>query len=237
VWERMGSPIGVVNPIVELDIGISVTSTAQGIPALDFSGFATGVTALLVMIGANVNGKGGNGGVGEVTNNGFYGGGGGGGGGWHVGVGGLAGDAPGSINTATDGQDGVGPALGGDGGTSDVQGTEAPPPSPAVGGLDGGDGIYMGAVNLTIDAGGAEGANIWGGGGGGAGGARDLPATSEGFPGAPAGNGADSWFGTAGGTYPTGGPGYAIRYTTGILSFIGDPLDSTHLRGPVGDGT
>jgi hypothetical protein len=238
VWERMGSPSGIIyGAIVEIDPGVEINSSSFDQPGIDFSGFAIGTKVLLVMVGADVNGRGGNGGVGEVKNNGFYGGGGGGGGGWAPGIGGLAGDAPGSDNTATDGQNGTTTGLGGDGGQSDVQGLEAPPPSPAVGGDDGGDAIYMGTTDLDIDAGGAEGANIWSGGGGGAGGARDLPATADGFPGAAAGNGADSWFGTAGGTYPTGGPGYAIRYTTGILSFIGDPLDSTHLRGPVGDGT
>jgi hypothetical protein len=234
VWERMGSPSGVISqPIVEVDAGVSISSSAQGIPGMDFSGFADGTKALLVMIGANVNGKGGNGGVGVVKSVPvFYGGGGGGGGGSLPGDGGLAGDAPGSANIATDGQPG-GPDLGGDGGQSDSGLAEAPPPSAVGFGDDGGDAIYLGTTDLDIDAGGTSSGNIWSGGGGGAGGTDDNPQGIDGWPGGAAGNGSPSWSG-AGGVYPTGAPGYAIRGTTGVVAFIGGVPDANHLRGPVG---
>jgi hypothetical protein len=238
VYERMGSPTGIVNPIVEIDPGVTIFSTSALDGALDFSGFAVGTTALLFMIGANVLGRGGDGGAGQVWNTGFFGGGGGGGGGTALSLGGPAGSwPPGGGSGATDGQPGES-ELGGNGGQSDYQ--PQFPPNIAVGtGQDGGDAIWMGTTSLNIDAGGAESGNIWSGGGGGAGGADAAfpPGPLDGTPGGATGNGSPSWFGL-GGPYGTGAPGYSIKYEPdAVLSWINGQPDGFHIRGPIDDGT
>jgi len=228
VWADAGSPTDAPGVYIIVASTVVISSSAPGVPAMDFSGFTAGTVVTLVNNGI-IEGSGGAGAIGAdwvVSHSGC----GGGGAGDTAGPGGngLGSDADGSPGTS--GTSGVGGAAG-------VAGFDAP--FDDGNGSDaqaGGDAILGGAVDFFITNG--SGYILGGGGGGGSGDIR-IDAPSDIADGGAGGN-----HGVAGAAAPSvsspvyfggnpGAGGYAIRYTTGSVTFESGS-GSPNVEGTVG---
>ena len=240
----LGSPTGATNIFVTVDAGVTLYSTVQLQPALDFRGFALGSTAVLINNGL-IAGVGGNGGVSFAIEAGTQEGAGGGGGGGAGYIPGTGSEGRGVGPDASVGADGTN-TVGGAGGALYFGNGVARDTQPDIGtpnffdGNAGGDAVDAGDTQLVIRN--ALGVIQGGGGGGGGGGStllvgRSYYAGAGGSAPGVAGLTADPLVGS-GFENPPGGAGgaagFAVRRTaSGSILFL-DGGSPPNVIGPVG---